>query len=346
MAAKDLRYALVGTGAVGCSLGSDMVEAGLDVTFIDPWAPHVEAMKADGLTINYQSGSKTFDVNAYHVYEVAEMRGSFDVVFTAVKTYDTRWVAEMMKPLMRADSSLVGLQNGMTIDESAEIVGAERTIGCVLGIAANMPQPGLVNREFDKTETWLSVGEITGEMTSRLDDVHEALSHAAHVEKTNDIRSAKWMKLLANIPEMLPSAILGLPLLDAARTEGVREVMDQMSREAYALGIDLGITMQPTLGLTAEDVIDSDQYAVNLLDVILTSYSRPGTKVAVLQDWLKGRRAEIDAFSGYIVTKTAELGKDAPVNRAVVDIARRVEEGELSPSPDNRELFLSALHSQ
>ena len=343
MAAHDLRYALVGSGAVGSSLGSDMVEAGLDITLIDPWAPHVEAMKADGLTINYQKGSKNFSVNARHIYEVAEMRGSFDVVFTAVKTYDTRWVAELMKPLMREDSSFVGLQNGMTIDESAEILGASRSIGCVLGIAANMPNPGVVNREFDKSETWLSVGEVSGEMTDRLGDIHEALSHAAHVEMTTDIRSAKWMKLLANIPEMLPSAILGLPLIEAAQTPGVRAVMDQMSREAYALGIDLGITMQPTLGLTEADVPDSDQYAVNLLDVILTSYSRPGTKVAVLQDWLKGRRAEIDAFSGYIVSKRQELGGDVPVNRAVVDIASRVESGELSPSPDNRDLFLSAL---
>ena len=123
----------------------------------------------------------------------------------------------------------------------------------------------------------------------------------------------------------------------------IREVMDQMSREAYALAIDLGITMQPTLGLSEADVPDSDEYAVGLLDVILTSYSRPGTKVAVLQDWLKGRRAEIDAFSGYIVSKNEELGKDVPVNRAVVEIARRVESGELKPSPENRELFLSAL---
>ena len=345
MAAKDLRYALVGSGAVGSSLGSDMIEAGLDVTLIDPWAPHVEAMKADGLTINYQTGSKNFAVNARHVYEVAELRGTFDVVFTAVKTYDTRWVAELMKPLMREDSSFVGLQNGMTIDVSADILGAKRSIGCVLGIAANMPTPGIVNREFDKTETWLSVGEVSGEMTDRLRDVHEALSHAAHVEMTDDIRSAKWMKLLANIPEMLPSAILGVPLIEAANTEGVREVMDQMSREAYALAIDLGITMQPTLGLTADQVPDSDQYAINLLDVILTSYSRPGTKVAVLQDWLKGRRAEIDAFSGYIVSKNEELGKDAPVNRAVVEIGRRIESGELKPSPENRELFLSALQA-
>ena len=343
MSASSLRYALVGSGAVGCSLGSDMLEAGLDITFIDQWPEHVEAMKSQGLTMNLESGSRTIPVDAKHLYQVAEMRGSFDVVFTAVKTYDTRWVMELMRPMMRDDSVFVGLQNGMTIDQSAELLGVERSIGCVLGIAANMPEPGVVNRETDQTQTWLSVGEVSGEMTDRLAMVHEALSHAAHVEMTTDIRSAKWMKLLANIPEMLPSGILGLPLLDAAHTEGVREVMDEMSREAYALAIDLGITMQPTLGLSADQVPDSDQYAIDLLDVILESYSRPGTKVAVLQDWLKGRRAEIDAFSGYIVKKRTELGGDVPVNRAVVEIAKRIETGELTPSPDNLELFLSTL---
>lgn len=343
MAAKDLKYALVGAGAVGSSLGLDMIQAGLNVTFVDQWWENVEAMKANGLTVNLPSGGEHVSVRPLHLHEVAETRGFFDVVFTAVKAYDTRWVAELMKPLMRENSSFVGLQNGMTIDESSEILGAERSIGCVLGLAANMPEPGFVNREFDSSGTWLCVGEVSGEITDRLRDVQEALSHAAHVEITGDIRSAKWMKLLANIPEMLPSGILGLPLLEAAQTPGVREVMNQMSREAYALAADLGITFLPTLGIDAEDVPDSDQYAIDLLDMILSSYSRPGTRVAVLQDWEKGRRAEIDAFSGYIVAKRQELGGEAPVNRAVVGISRRIEATEILPSPDNRQLVLDAL---
>ena len=343
MTATDLRYALVGTGAVGSSLGSDMINAGLDVTFIDQWWENVEAMRKNGLTVNLASGATHTEVSPLHIHEIAETRGSFEVVFTAVKAYDTRWVAELMKPLMRDDSVFIGLQNGMTIDESTEILGAHRSIGCVLGIATNMPQPGLVNRETDSTQTWLSVGEVSGQMTDRLAAIHEALSHAAHVEMTDDIRSAKWMKLLANIPEMLPSGILGLPLLEAAHTDGVRAVMDQMSREAYAVADALGITFMPTLGQRAEDVADSDQFAVDLLDVILESYSRPGTRVAVLQDWDKGRRAEIDAFSGYIVAKAQHLGMSVPVNSAVVNISRRIESGELTPSPDNRELLLDAL---
>lgn len=339
---SSLRIAVVGTGANGASVGADLIHAGLDVTFIEQWPAHVEAMRDHGLTVHLPDKTQVTKVQPFHVCQVAELREPFDIVLSSVKTYDTRWTAELIRPLMHETSVFVGLQNGMTIDDVAEILGAERSIGCVLGIAANMYEPGVVVREFAPADTWFSVGTMSGERTERLEQVAAVLSHAAHVEIADDIRSAKWMKLIANIPEMLPSAILGVPLLEAARMPGVRPVMDAMSREAYALAIDLGITMLPTLGKTADQVPDSDQYALDLLDTILESFSRPTTRVAVLQDWEKGRRAELDAFSGYIVEQRARLGGRAPVNEAVLRIAERVERGELRPSPANVDLLIGA----
>ena len=343
MELTDLRIAVVGTGANGASVGADLIRAGLNVTFIEQWPAHVEAMRERGLTVHLPDETQVTAVQPFHVCQVAELREPFDIVLTSVKTYDTRWTAELMRPLMRDDSVFVGLQNGMTIDDVAEILGPDRSIGCVLGIAANMHEPGVVVREFAPADTWFSVGTMSGERTQRLEQVAAILSHTARVEIADDIRSGKWMKLIANIPEMLPSAVLGVPLLEAAHMEGVRPVMDAMSREAYGLAIDLGITMLPSLGKTADQVPDSDQYALDLLDTILESFSRPTTRVAVLQDWEKGRRAELDAFSGYIVRERARLGGSAPVNEAVLRLAERVERGELTPSPENRSLLLDCL---
>lgn len=343
MALESLRIAVVGTGAVGGSVSADLVNAGLDVTLIDQWPAHVAAMRADGLTINTLGDVRTTAVRAHHLCDVAELRHPFDIVLTGVKTYDTRWVAELIRPLMRADSVLVGLQNGMTIDESAELLGAKRTIGCAMGIAANMPEPGYINREVTPAGTWFAVGTLSGVLTDRLAQLAEVLAPAASVEVTDDIRSAKWMKLIANIPEMLPSALLGVPLLEAATMPGIRPVMDAMSREAYVLALDLGIAMRPALGIAAGDVPDSDQYSLDLLDRVLSHFSQPGTRVAVLQDWEKGRRGELDAFSGYIVRKRAELGGRAPVNEAVLRMAERLERGELTPSPANAPLLVEAL---
>lgn len=342
MSGREPRIAIVGTGANGASIGADMVRGGADVTFIEQWPAHVEAMRADGLTVHLPGETQVTPVTALHLCEVAELREPFDIVFTSVKSYDTRWVAELVKPILREDSVLVGLQNGMTIDAVAEIVGAHRSVGAVLGIAANMFDPGVVVRQVPPSGTWFTVGTHTGERTDRLEQVAAALAHSGVTEVTDDIRSSKWMKLIANIPEMLPSAILGVPLLTAVGLEGVRPVMDQASREAYALAIDLGITMLPIFGRTEDEVPDSDQYALDLLDDVLAHFSLPDTRVAVLQDWDKGRRAELDAFSGYIVAKRAELGGSAPVNEAILRLAERIEAGELTPSTDNAPLLPAA----
>ena len=345
MKLDHLNIAVVGTGAVGASVSADLVRAGLTVTLIDQWPAHVEAMRTNGLTVRLPDETQVTPVRAHHVCEVAELREPFDLVFTAVKSYDTAWVAELMSPLLRADGAFVGLQNGMTIDVCEKIVGPERTIGCVLGIAANMREPGIITRQFSPADTWFSVGTLDGQPTERLDQVAAVLAHAAVTEVTDDICSAKWMKLIANIPEMLPSGLLGVPLLEAAHMPGIRPVMDAMSREAYALAIDLGITMLPSLGIAAEDVPDSDQYSLDLLDRVLSHFSKPDTRVAVLQDWEKGRRAELDAFSGYIVAKQAERGGRAPVNEGILRLAERVERGELVPSPDNADLLIATVSS-
>ncbi len=342
MSASGPRIAIVGTGANGASIGADMIRGGLDVTFIEQWPAHVDVMRADGLTVHLPTETQVTPVTALHLCEVAELRDTFDIVFTSVKTYDTRWVAELVKPILRDDSVVVGLQNGMTIDAVAEIVGPHRSVGAVLGIAANMFNPGVVVRQVPPADTWFTVGSASGTRPERIEQVAAALAHSGVTEITDDIRSSKWMKLIANIPEMLPSAILGVPLLTAVGYEGIREVMDQSSREAYALAIDLGIRMLPIFGRTADQVPDSDQYALDLLDDVLAHFSLPDTRVAVLQDWDKGRRAELDAFNGYIVAKRAELGGRAPVNEAILRLAQRIESGELTPSPDNVPLLAAA----
>jgi 2-dehydropantoate 2-reductase len=46
-----MKVAILGSGANGASIGADLAEAGLDVTLIDQWPAHVEAMRARGVRI-------------------------------------------------------------------------------------------------------------------------------------------------------------------------------------------------------------------------------------------------------------------------------------------------------
>jgi 2-dehydropantoate 2-reductase len=338
------RIAVLGTGANGAAIGADLVRAGLDVTFIEQWPAHVEAMRADGIRVTLPGGeTQVTPVRVFHLCEVAELRESFDVVLLVVKAYDTRWACELIKPLVAPDGLVAGIQNGMTLDDVAAILGPERTIGAVIEIAANMFAPGVVDRQTAPDGTWFGIGAYDRTTRGREAEVADILRHSGAVEIKDDIRSAKWMKLVVNAAEFLPSSILDLPLAEAIEVPGIRAVMMASGREAVRTALALGHDLVPILGKTRVEVNDPDHYATVLLDAVLHGWTRPNTLVTVLQDWRKGRRAEVDDINGLVVREQRRLGGEAPVNAALVEIAHRIERGMLKADPANADLLRSLL---
>ncbi|HEY2054243.1 MAG TPA: 2-dehydropantoate 2-reductase N-terminal domain-containing protein [Solirubrobacterales bacterium] len=135
-----MKIAILGSGANGASIGVDLTEAGLAVTLIDQWPAHVEAMRARGARIEMPERMLEVAVDARHLCEVAELREPFDLVLVLVKAYDTRWACELIKPYVAADGLVAGVQNGMTHQVIADVVGPERAIGCVIEISSEMTE--------------------------------------------------------------------------------------------------------------------------------------------------------------------------------------------------------------
>ncbi|MCZ6838977.1 MAG: 2-dehydropantoate 2-reductase [Alphaproteobacteria bacterium] len=337
------RIAVVGTGANGAAFGADMIRAGLDVTFIEQWPAHVEAMRANGLRVEMPEETVTTPIRVFHMCEVAMLREPFDIVLLGVKAYDTRWACELIKPLVAQDGLVVGLQNGMTIDDVASIMGAERTLGAVIEVAAYMFEPGVVGRQTGPAGTWFGIGAYDESTRGREAEVADVLRHAGEVEIKDDIRSAKWMKLVVNAAEFLPSSILNLPLAEAVKLPGIRDVMVASGREAVRTALALGHDLVPIFGNKRVEANDPDRYATVLLDAVLTGWTLPDTKVTVLQDWIKERRAEVNDINGLVVREQMRLGGEAPVNTRLVEIAHRIERGELKADPSNADLLRSLL---
>ncbi len=337
------RIAVLGTGANGAAFGADLIRAGLDVTFIEQWPAHVEAMRTNGLRVEMPDETFTIPVNVFHLCEVATMREPFDIVLIGVKAYDTRWACELIKPLVAEDGLVVGLQNGMTIDDVASIMGPERTIGAVIEVAGYMFEPGVVVRQTPPSGTWFGIGAYDDATRGREEEVAAIMRHAGAVEIQDDIRSAKWMKLVVNASEFLPSSILNLPLAEAVKLPKIRDVMMASGREAVRTALALGHELVPILGEKRVEANDPDHYATLLLDAVLTGWTRPDTLVTVLQDWTKGRHAEADEINGLVVREQTRLGGEAPINTRLVEIAHQIESGELKADPSNADLLRSLL---
>ncbi len=321
------RIGVLGTGANGGGVGADLIRAGHDVTFIEQWPAHVEAMRQRGIRVDLPTGTEVTPVRVHHLCEVAELREPFDLVFLAVKAYDTRWACELIRPLLADGGLVVGLQNGMTIDDVADIVGADRTVGAVIEIAANLFEPGVVERQNTREETWFAVGGMRPSVDARVEAVADVLRAAGRVEVSDDLRSSKGMKLVVNAAELVPSAILDLPLDEAVRLSGMREVMVRTGHEAVLTALATGSRLMPIFGMTETDLTDPDRYADRLLEIVLDVYTLPSTLTTVLQDWRKGRRAEVEELNGFVAREARRHRIPAPGNARVSEIAREIEAG-------------------
>ena len=78
-------------------------------------------------------------------------------------------------------------------------------------------------------------------------------------------------------------------------------------------------------------------------DEVLKTFSRPDTLTTSLQDWRKGRRAEIQEVNGYAIDVLRAAGVAAPINQRVVEIAYAIESGALEARPENAAALIEAL---
>lgn len=336
---KGPRIAFLGTGAQGASIAADFVLAGLDVTLIDQWPAHVEAMQINGLTVNLPNRKIHVKVNALHVCNVAEIKKPFDLVILVMKAYDTKWACELIKPVLADDGLVVGLQNGMTHEDIASILGRKRTIGAVIEIASNMWLPGVTNRQNDRDESWFALGALDPATQPRVEAVAELLRNSGTVEVIDDIRSAKWMKLVVNAAELIPSAIVNSALQDATREAGMLKVMRAAGYEAMQAALADGATIMPIIGMPPVMSNHPDRYVDQIFEKVLTTYSREDTLTTSLQDWRKGRRAEVEEVNGWVVNILESHGRTASVNKRIVQVALDIEAGLLEANPENAMLL-------
>lgn len=329
------RIVVVGTGAIGSSVAADLTDAGHDVTIIDQWPAHVEKMRADGLRITMPDLELHVDVDAHHICDLASLRATFDTALVCVKSFDTAWAVQLIEPYLASDGVLVGIQNSMNDDLHAGIVGRDRTVGCAIELSADIYHPGIVTRNTARGGTWLTVGELDGSVTDRVERLAELLSAVARAEVSTNIYGSKWTKLVANSMVMGPFGLLGLRNHESARLPGMREISVRLGRETVAVGHALGYELEPVFGLSAEEFSGAtDDVLYTAMDT-LNAHVGEHAVTAIVQDYWKGRRSEYDFITGLVVRKGREVGVETPINSAVLEIYEQIERGELEMTPTN-----------
>jgi 2-dehydropantoate 2-reductase len=344
------KIAIVGAGALGGYVGGSLAHLGHDVTFIDPWPEQVEAIRAGGLELDGVTPEEKFTVEAraLHLTEVQSLaRKPVDVAFVAMKSYDTAWATALIAPYLAPQGFVVSLQNCLNEETIAGVVGWGRVVGVVASlISVDLYEVGRIRRTVAKggdKHTVFRVGEPHGRITPRVEELVGWLRGIDSAKATANLWGERWTKLVQNAMNNPITSATGLSTPACLADPAIRRFSLQVAGEGIRVGQALGYQLEKIRGIEAETMAraaEGDEAALRAVESSLVP--KPGAnprgdiqRPSMAQDIQKGRRTEIDFMNGFIARKGAELGLRTPANEKIADLVRRIERGELKPSPSH-----------
>jgi 2-dehydropantoate 2-reductase len=344
------RIAVIGAGAVGGYLGGHLARTGQDVTLIDPWPEHIEAIRKNGLHLSGMTDEETYTVKVptMHLTEVQSIskQKPIDIAIVSVKSYDTEWATMMIRPYLSAHGFVLSAQNSINEEKIASIVGWGRTVGCIVAnnFGVDLYQAGHIRRTMPRDFKYPSLffGEIHGRSTQRVEELAEMALKLDGAAVTTNLWGDRWSKLCVNGMRNGVSAATGMGGNERDKHDVIRRVVIKLGGEAVRVGRALGYELEKITGLEPtllQAAAEGDKASLDKVEAhIATQTTGTGRsnlqRPSMAQDMQKGRRTEIGEINGFIVQKAKETGCAAPTHERIVDVVRKVERGELTPKPE------------
>jgi 2-dehydropantoate 2-reductase len=297
---------VVGAGAVGGFFGARLAQAHPHVSFLLR-SRTAEVIKRNGLTVRSTSLG-TFTVHPRVTSDPKEL-SSPALIILGVKAYDLDEACRQIEPVVRDETMILTLQNGVTCeDEVIQRFGRERVLGGVAFIYSKIIEPGII--EHYKRGT-VMVGEIMGNETPRLHHLVDLFQKAGvPCQVSEDIRKAKWDKMCWNCVFNPLTVLINDRVSEALDRPEMKSVISTIVSEVSAVAMAHRIPLDDDI---ADQVI---RWSQEIRDIHTSMYD----------DWKAGRLTEIDFLNGYIAKKGNEFGIPTPLNEALTAIVKVITE--------------------
>ena len=300
---KTPKVVVLGAGSVGCYFGGMLARAGHDVTLIAR-ANHVEAITNNGLHMDCQSFQDYVQVKARSDYIPLS---DADIVLCCVKSPDTEFVINEVKPYLNKSAVILSLQNGVDNAERIAKLVDNPTYPTVVYVATAMVGPGKL-KHFGRGELVLgALGNNSNELNA-LSDFFQ-LSNVP-CEISSNIRKDLWLKFLVNCSYNGISAIGQIQYGKMVSNPEIVNLINQITEECLMVAEKEGVMISALEASQANHAI---------------GVTMSGQKSSTAQDLVKGKLTEIDYLNGLIVRRAAEYGLSAPANQAVYALVKMLE---------------------
>jgi 2-dehydropantoate 2-reductase len=233
-------YAIIGAGALGGFYGARLQQAGCEVHFL--LRHDCERVRQHGWVIDSKDGD--FKLPQVHAYAEVRDMPPCDVVAVALKSTQNHLLAQLLPPVLKKDGIVLVMQNGLGIEEEiARLVPGHRILGALCFIASNKIGPGHIHH--------LDYGQIKlaeHATDNRPRGVTEAMRRIGAdfqragipVELAADLRTARWQKLVWNIPYNGLSVVLNADTSELMANENSRLLVEEIMLEVAAAATACG----------------------------------------------------------------------------------------------------------
>jgi 2-dehydropantoate 2-reductase len=298
-----MRILIVGAGALGGLVGAFLTRAGEDVTLLETNAARAHLLNTDGLHI-VQTGRDESITVPMRVVTSADGLEPFDLVFIAVKTYQTEDAVKAALPAAHAGTRFLSMQNGIGNTEVvARLVGPDRVLCGITYHSVQHVGPGRL--QFRAGIKPIQIAPFDGIVTPAIDAIGETFHRAGlDTAVVANIDHAVWQKLLHNAAINPVSAITGLTCREILGDEDLLAFMRDLCAEIVAVMRAHGVPI----------VDEEDPFRPLLGSLNALGNNRP----TMWQDLARGVRTEVDALNGAVVAEAKRLGLLAPHNAALV----------------------------
>ena len=189
-----MKYAIIGTGAIGGFYGARLDKAGFEVHFL--LHTDYQYVVDHGLTIDSCDGN--FTLPSPKVYDSTSEMPQCDVVIVALKTTQNPLLPSLLPPLLKPDTIILLIQNGIGVEADVQQLFPSQPIAAGMAfICSAKAGPGHINHQFYGN---INIGNYSCHNPQRynqmLADFRAAGIGAADVEYLE----ARWKKAVWNMP--------------------------------------------------------------------------------------------------------------------------------------------------
>ncbi|HEX8239762.1 MAG TPA: 2-dehydropantoate 2-reductase [Allosphingosinicella sp.] len=318
-----MNVAIFGAGSIGCFVGGAWAAAGVRVAFVGRERIGRE-IGENGLTLTDYSGWRVRLAPEQVDFSTRPAAlADADIIALCVKSTGTEAAAKEIARHARNGTLVVSFQNGVSNVENLRAAFKGRFEAVAGMVPYNVA--GLGHGRFHKGVA----GDLLAEDVPALRALAERIGDGpARLRLSTDMAAIAWGKLLINLNNAV-NALSGRTLLEQLKVRDYRRVVAASIVEALGLLDAAGIEpakIGPVPPRLLPHVIASPDFIFNNLFLRIQKIdSRARSSMA--DDLKAGRPTEIAYLNGEVVSLAKRLGREAPVNQAIVSLIRQAEAG-------------------